>query len=587
MRGHNFDFQVDKAYRTLSRCNQALVRARDERELTGKICEILVETDKYSLAWVAMKSAHCDGVEIYGKAGESPGQEKDYLISWAETLTPEQGPGLTCRTVAANRLIIEQTPHPLPDWQQRPNGEGKPEQLPAISLPLRQGRDAIGALNILADSPAPFSRQEIRLLNELAGDLSFGISTIRARRRHNLDFREKLRLQSQLRQAQKLEAIGTMAGGIAHDFNNMLHVILGYSGLLMRSLPEESENHRYSSTIKEAGVSAAELIKRILTFSRMSEKELKPLHIQQMLKEALKLLRSTLPSTIELQQEINLACGPVLADPTEIHQIVMNLGTNAYHAMRQRGGVLRVSLDEVEVDRQSEESMAGFSLGLDTLQPGRHLRLEFVDHGSGMDPATIQRIFDPYFTTKEVGEGTGLGLAVIWGIIKGGHGAVTVWSAPGRGSTFKIFLPLIEQEPQAPETPQTDSGCLLSDIGCKRVLFVDDVEYNVILGEHTLRHLGCEVTGTTSSREALEIYRSFPSQFDLVITDQTMPDLTGFELAHRMLAISPRLPIILLTGHSDQVDAETARQAGIRHFLIKPIDLNNIARLIREIFQPA
>lgn len=583
-------FQVDQAYRTLSRCNRALIRARDERGLTGNICEILVDTGRYNLAWVAMTSPEQPGVEVYGRAASiKPAHQADRLINLAETISPARGYGLTCNTVDRNRAIIHPEVSGPAGWRQESGGHHLPAQLtaqlPAISLPLRQGHKPIGALNILADTPDAFSRREIRLLNELAGDISFGIAHLRARRRHEMVLREKLQLQSQLRQAQKLEAIGTLAGGIAHDFNNLLHAILGYSGLLLRVLPEDSEPHRFSRTIKEAGMSAADLIRQILAFSRSSEKELQPMQIQHLLKEALRLLRSTLPATIELEPKIDMKCGAVLADPTEIHRIVMNLGTNAYHAMRRQGGRLQVSLQEIDFAPGEEASMAEVSAGLEKMQPGRHLCLEFVDQGCGMNREVMNRIFDPYFTTKAKGEGTGLGLAMTLGIIQGFQGGITVWSAPGKGARFRIFLPLTQREDKRQPDPLDKEQCWAPTIGCRRVLFVDDVEYNVILGEHTLRLLGCEVIGTISSREAWEIFAAFPDKFDLVITDQTMPGLTGFELAGRLLARRPELPVILLTGHSDLVDAESARLAGIRHFLLKPIEPERIGRVIRDIFQ--
>jgi len=562
---------ADRHYKTLSRCNQALVRAREEQELNSKVCEILVEAGGYPMVWVSYGG---DGgaavVQIVAKAGRDKEDEREFEIGQAEGFTTDPKAGLSARVIKGGQVMISATFNSLSSS--------------VVSLPLRLGNRVFGVLNIMLESSHPASQEEIKLLTELAGDLAFGIATIRERKRHERNLGEKLRLQVQLRQAQKMEAIGTLAGGIAHDFNNMLHAILGYSGLMLRNLPPESDHYKFSQIIHEAGVSAAGLIRQILTFSRQGERERQPLLMQQMLKEALKMLRSTLPTTIELRQSIDMHCAPVLADATEVHQIIMNLGTNAYHAMRQQGGVLEVELAEVELDQEAEEEAAILTIGLGELQKGRHLCLRVSDTGIGMEPEIIQRIFDPYFTTKGKMEGTGLGLAIIQGIVKSYQGAITVRSALGQGSTFKLFFPLFEKKIST-GADEVGSELFYPELNCKRVLFVDDVEYNVILGEHTLQQIGCEVTGVTSSCEALEIFRHFPDKFDLVVTDQTMPQLTGFELAGQMLAIRPDLPIILLTGYSDLVDEETAKAAGIHSFLVKPIDLGAIAKVMREIFR--
>ncbi|MHB8222929.1 MAG: hybrid sensor histidine kinase/response regulator, partial [Desulfurivibrionaceae bacterium] len=350
---------------------------------------------------------------------------------------------------------------------------------------------------------------------------------------------------------------------------------LGYAGLLLLALPAQSEHHQFAEAIKTAGVSAAGLIKQILTFSRHREHEQNPLQMQYLVKEALKLLRSTLPSTIAIEQQIDMQCDAILADSTEIHQVIMNLGTNAYHAMREKGGTLTVTLDEVE---------AGQALVGETpdLIPGKkYIRLIVTDTGQGMDRQTRLRIFEPYFTTKEKGEGTGLGLAIIHGIIKSYQGAISVRSALGEGTTFTLFFPVLNQARTVPgETKKTEIS--VSQINAK-VLFVDDAELNVILGECVLKQIGCEVMALSDSRDALEVFRAVPEKFDLVITDQTMPYLTGVDLAKKMLEIRPDIPIIMLTGHSDLVDEQRAKAVGIAKFLMKPISMEEIAQAMGEI----
>ncbi|MCX5876049.1 MAG: response regulator, partial [Deltaproteobacteria bacterium] len=392
------------------------------------------------------------------------------------------------------------------------------------------------------------------------------------------DEHDRLKLQSQLRQAQKMEAIGTLAGGIAHDFNNLLQSILGYAGLLLHALPEESEHHQFAAAIKTAGVSAATLIKQILTFSRHREHERNPLQMQYLIKEALKLLRSTLPTTIAIEEQIDMQCASVLADSTEIHQIIMNLGTNAYHAMREKGGILTVQLNEVEADQALSDEIPELITGR------RYVRLIVTDTGRGMDQQTRLRIFEPYFTTKEKGEGTGLGLAIIHGIIKSYQGAISVRSTLGEGATFTLFFQVLAQSNTQSEEIKKEESALFR-INAK-VLFIDDAELNVILGECVLKQIGCAVMGLTDSRDALEVFRAVPEQFDLVITDQTMPYLTGLELTKKMLQIRPDIPIIMLTGHSDLVDEQRAKAAGIAKFLMKPISMEEIARAMGEIFLP-
>ena len=375
-----------------------------------------------------------------------------------------------------------------------------------------------------------------------------------------------------------MEAIGTLAGGIAHDFNNLLQSILGYAGLLLHALPEESEHHQYADAIKTAGVSAAALIRQILTFSRHREHELNPLQMQYLLKEALKLLRSTLPTTIAIEVRIDMQCASVLADSTEIHQIIMNLGTNAYHAMREKGGTLTVQLDEITADQALCDEIPKL------IARKRYVRLTVTDTGKGMDQQTRMRIFEPYFTTKDQGEGTGLGLAIIHGIITGYHGAISVRSTLGEGASFTLFFPVLEQPDSQPDKTKKEESAL-PEINAK-VLWIDDEEVNVILGECILRQIGCEVMGFSDSRDALDVFRAVPEKFDLVVTDQTMPYLTGLDLAKKMLKIRPDIPIIMLTGHSDLVDEQRAKAAGIAKFLMKPISQKELAQTMQEILLP-
>jgi PAS domain S-box-containing protein len=382
----------------------------------------------------------------------------------------------------------------------------------------------------------------------------------------------KVKLQGQLRQTQKMEAIGTLAGGIAHDFNNILFPIVGYTEMTMDDAPDGSEARINLEEVLKAANRAKDLVKQILAFSRHGEQEAKPLKIQSIIKEALKLLRASLPSTIEISQNIDEECGGIVADPTKIHQVMMNLCTNAYHAMREKGGVLGVTLTEGNID--PGDLISDFHLN-----PGPYVRLTVSDTGHGMDPAVIDRIFEPYFTTKEVGDGTGMGLSVVHRIVKDCGGDIRVYSEPGEGTTFHVYLPRIDTSAIAPETVPTEPA----PRGKEHILFVDDEEQIVHMVRQMLERLGYHVTGRTSSVEALQAFRAQPEKFDLVITDQTMPNMTGAALATKLLGIRPDTPIILCTGFSEVISEKKAKSVGIRGYVMKPVVQTQIANTIRQV----
>jgi PAS domain S-box-containing protein len=385
------------------------------------------------------------------------------------------------------------------------------------------------------------------------------------------DLTEQKRLESQLRQAHRMEAIGTLAGGIAHDFNNILFPIIGYAEMLIDNAPKGSESHDYLEEIFKEAIRARDLIRQILTFSRQSIQELKPIRVQSIIKEALKLLRSSIPTTIQFSWRIDDACGVIMGDPTQIHQVIMNLCTNAFHAMEEKGGELEVSLTEIELGAGEMPN------GID-LSPGRYIQLMVADTGHGIEREVLKRIFDPYYTTKEEGKGTGLGLAVVHGIIKEHCGDIRVSSESGKGSVFHVYLPLIEikdkEKEMAPEPVQ---------MGSERILLVDDEETIVHMAKRMLEWLGYQVTSRTSSIEALEAFRAQPSKFDLVITDMTMPNMSGEILAEELKKIRSDIPVILCSGFSERVSKEGTVTLGIEGFLMKPIVMSDLAKTIREV----
>ncbi|MFH1992877.1 MAG: PAS domain S-box protein [Pseudomonadota bacterium] len=386
----------------------------------------------------------------------------------------------------------------------------------------------------------------------------------------NRDVTREVALQAQLQQAHKMQAIGTLAGGIAHDFNNILSAVIGYTEIALSDIEKGTVLHNNLQEVLKAGDRAKDLVKQILTFSRQSERNLKPVQVKLIAEEALKLIRASLPATIEIHQDFQ-SDATVLADPTQIHQVLMNLCTNAAHAIRGNGGLLNVSLLKVEFD-------SGFTAKHFDVKPGSYLKMSVSDTGHGMPPGLLDHIFDPFFTTKEKGEGTGMGLAVVHGIVKSHGGTISVYSEPGKGSTFNVYLPVIEKRREHKTTAEKPIPT-----GTERILFVDDEPTLADMGKQLLESLGYEVTTRTSSIEALELFKAQPDKFDLIITDLTMPNMTGDELAKKLIAIRPDIPVILCTGFSTKITEKKAVDMGIRAFVLKPVIKKNIAETIRTV----
>ena len=387
---------------------------------------------------------------------------------------------------------------------------------------------------------------------------------------------EARRLGAALLQAQKMEAIGTLAGGIAHDFNNILSAVIGYAEL---SLPEAVPGtvvHRHLERIRNAGLRARDLVQQILAFSRKGDHEPRPIQAAPLVKEALKMLRSSLPTTIEITQRIDADIEPVLADPTHIHQIVMNLCTNATQAMTMDGGRLHVAISQVFLSSRDIRLHPGLS-------PGNHLKLSVRDSGRGISPEILQKIYDPYFTTKAKGKGTGLGLSVVHGIVQRYGGAIDVYSEVERGTTFNVFIPTVKVRPgldekkSAPRLPG----------GSEHILLVDDEPALIDVGRQMLEKLGYRVSTASDGAAALELFRQAPHRIDLVVTDMTMPKLTGDKLAVELLKTRPDLPIILASGYSVHVSAEKALDMGIKAFIHKPIVEADLAGILRKVLDAA
>ena len=503
-------------------------------------------------------------------------ERKEFVLnSWSKEVLPActvinpqtcfelKKAGIWGEAVRQRQSIIDndfQTAHPL----KKGYPEGHVQLFKFMTIPIFNGENIVSVVG-LANKETDYDQTDILQISLLMDSVWKVIESIQAEDEHK-------KLNIQLQQAQKMEAIGTLAGGIAHDFNNILGAILGYAEMVQEDCPPGSIMRSSIDRVVEASHRAKELVKQILAFSRQAESDKIVLQPALIIKEAMKMLRASLPKTIDIQQNIDPEAGLILADPTQIHQIITNLCTNAFHAMEEIGGTLKVSLKNKVLtpdDLVSEPHV----------KPGQFVEISVGDTGPGIVPGIMDKIFDPFFTTKEVGKGTGMGLATIHGIAKKSGGFVSCKSSLGKGTTFYVYLPVqaVTAPPEAETTPLE-----LVQSGIEHILFIDDEEMLAAMGKTMLERLGYRVTVETNSIEALKIIQSQPDAFDLVITDQTMPGMTGSDLARRILQIRPGLPIILCTGFSNQISEEKARIYGIKGFAMKPLTKKDLAVLIRK-----
>jgi PAS domain S-box-containing protein len=474
----------------------------------------------------------------------------------------EQWGGIWGKAMVNKKTLYSNKPFNVP--------EGHIPITRALDVPIIHQGEVIGNL-LVGNKETDYDGKDKQFLESI---VNYVAPLLHERLQRDRQYEDKKKLEYQLRQAQKMEAIGTLAGGIAHDFNNILAAIIGYTELADLQVPEGNKAKKNLKEVLKAGRRARDLVKQILAFSRKGEQERIPIQISPIVKEALKLLRSSLPTTIEIRQNIESDIGIVEADPTQIHQILMNLCTNASHAMREEGGILEVGIRNVEAGSWDSE------FGQLDMPPGNYLRLTVSDTGQGMTPEVLERLFEPYFTTKEKGEGTGLGLSVVHGIVKNYGGTITAYSEPGKGTIFHVYLPRIKE---AKEMAEDVSRPGVISTGQERVLFVDDEPVLVEIGKQMLERLGYEVTKRTSSIEALELFRAKPDQFDLVITDMTMPNMTGDKLSRELMQIRPDIPIIICTGYSELISEEKAKEIGIRAFAMKPLVMADLSKTVRNV----
>ena len=385
-----------------------------------------------------------------------------------------------------------------------------------------------------------------------------------------LDVTENRRMEKQLKQAQKMEAIGTLAGGIAHDFNNILSAILGYTELSLSTVKKKSVLYNNLQKVLRAVARAKDMINQILTFSRQTDQDLEPVQVKQIVAETLQFLRASLPTTVRIVQDIQSE-SLILADPTQIHQVLLNLCTNAGHAMEEKGGVLEVKLKDVKFETDFRDEHI-------ELEPGSYVELTISDTGHGMPAYVVDRMFEPFFTTKGIGEGTGMGLSVVHGIVGSYGGVIGAHSDPGEGTTIKVYFPVVDRQVESHIQIEEPAAT-----GTERILFVDDVPDLVTIGKQMLESLGYTVTTCTSSLEALKLFKAKPDQFDLVITDMTMPYMPGDILSTELMKVRPEIPVILCTGYSSKISDEKASRIGIKAFAYKPISKQDIAKMVRRV----
>ena len=383
--------------------------------------------------------------------------------------------------------------------------------------------------------------------------------------------KERSELETQLFQLKKIETIGTLAGGIAHDFNNILTPILGYTDMAMEELPEESTLRFDIEQINNAAIRGKDLVQQILTFSREVNVESKPVKLNQVVIEIINLLKASLPPEIKIRKSIDPSVGIILADPIHIHQIIMNLCTNAIHAMKNVGGFLDIKVDSVIIDQKAAKKV-------NNIRAGNYVRIRLSDTGHGMDRRTKERVFEPFFTRKEVGSGTGLGLSVVHGIVSNYNGAITVESTPGKGTSFTIYLPHQISGPIIEKNPSD-----LLKRGDEHILFVDDERDITYMGKKMLENLGYKVTIKNNAREALEEFKSNPDEFSLLVTDQTMPKMLGTELAEKMREINSKLKVIIITGYIDKLSNELTSNNGSYEIILKPLKLSEFSKVIRKV----
>jgi signal transduction histidine kinase/ActR/RegA family two-component response regulator len=566
--------RINRALKTRSECSEALLRATEESVLLNNICRIIVDVGGYRLAWVGFAEQDEEkSVRPVAQAGYEEGYLEIVNITWADT---ERGRGPTGTAIrTGNPYVVKDilTDPNFTPWRAEALKRGYTS---SIALPLLAEKQVIGALNIYAAEPDAFDIDEVRLLTELANDLAYGIMALRIRAERKQAEEEKEKIQAQLLQVQKMEAIGTLAGGVAHDFNNLLTTIQGYTDLALMKVKETDPLYKNLEYIRRASMRAAGLTRQLLLFSRKQPMELTPLNINWTVEDLLKMLNRVIGEDITIHNDIEPKLWTVQADAGNIEQVIMNLVINAKDAMPE-GGKLTIKTENVIIDEDHCKDIP-------EARPGRYVCLSVMDTGVGMNKEVIEHIFEPFFTTKEIGRGTGLGLSIVYGIVKQHQGWTNVYSEPGQGSTFKIYLPALsaktedESERKTPIQEFRGKG--------ERILLVEDEEDTRNFVTKVLGESGYIVFGAANVKEAIDIFEKEEGNFHLVFSDVVLPDKTGLQLVDQLLSRKSELMVLLGSGYTDGKSQWLGIQEKGFRFLQKPYTLPELLRAIREAIEP-
>ncbi len=576
--------RLNRSLRTLSACNEVLVRAENEEELLNNICHIIVDVTGYALAWVGYSDRNRTNINIVTQA-VCKGGTHDELDMLSGKMVEHNHPAI--KTIKTG---VPQIFHRTLNQEQR--DEPGSFNLHAgcnslIVLPLHNKQETFGVLCIYANEEDVFNEDEIHLLIELANDLSYGIGTLRSAQ-------ERVQLNNQLQQAQKMETIGQLTGGIAHDFNNILASILGFTNMALQRFvtDDQPKLKEYLRHVVQAGERARDLVSQMLVFSRTGTDNAGPVHLLPVIKEVTNMLKATLPSSITLKMTIADDVPVMIINPVHIQQILMNLCINARDAIGDKGSIdigvrvretVKNDLSVNDDEHRDHPSGCLCDSCQDAIQEGGYIELSVSDTGSGIREDKLKRIFEPFFTTKDVGKGSGMGLSMVHGLVHKYGGHICVDTKEGQGTTFRLLFPLEDERIETSLDSQIQPDKISRELNGARILVVDDEESVAMFISDFLGSEGAVTTSVTDSKTALDMFAKGDVNYDLVITDQTMPGLTGVELAVKLLALRKDLPIILCTGYSEHVNEEKAMSVGIRGYITKPIETDVLIKMIRSL----
>ncbi|MCP4298853.1 MAG: response regulator [Proteobacteria bacterium] len=550
-----------RAYQLISLCNQAIFQHDQEENLLNEICGLMVDVGNYSMCWIGYaQNDENRSVQLVAQSGVDEGYTKSLDVIWSDSL---RGWGPTGRAIRSGKPVTAIDIASDPDFEPWKAKALQYGYVSSVAIPLITDKKIIGAINIYSDNRNSFDENEIELLQALTNDLSFGVGALQSKT-------EMAQLENQLRQSSKLEAIGTLAGGIAHDFNNLLFAITGYMELALKKTASDSPVANYLDIAIKAGSKAKHLISQILTFSRQRDNHPVVMELAPLMSDAMEMLRSMLPASIEIESTLLEDAVKILADPTQIQQVILNLATNAAQAMEERPGKLEIICKTVIIDRKK-----GLAL---EIAPGDYLEMLFKDQGKGMSKELIEQIFDPFFTTKSVDRGTGLGLSVVHGIVRSHEGSISVQSVVNKGTSFLIHIPLfLGHGEKAIPVDGTSAK------GSEKILVIDDQPKVANVITLLLQEFGYKVEQLNDPKQVVNLIGKQLQDFDLLITDQNMPGISGVDLIARIRIKHPKLKIIMLTGLSTAIPEDVVKSLDLAGLLQKPVQGDSLRKTVRKV----